>query len=158
MVQIEEELYTCRICLDDELQRCDVIAPCSCAGSSKWVHRACLDQWRTTREDRAFSRCTECLKDYELIPRPEYEAPWMQTKRRRKYIALLVRDIGGMFILTQAIIMGIAFLVYVCDSHEKHLITQAHMLSYPRVFYYFCLLYTSPSPRDRTRSRMPSSA
>ena len=24
--------------------------------------------------------------------------------------------------------------------------------------YLFCLLYTSPSPRDRTRSRMPSSA
>ena len=38
--------------------------------------------------------------------------------------------------------------------------------SYPRnswkvingSWYYFCLLYTSPSPRDRTRSRMPSSA
>ena len=26
------------------------------------------------------------------------------------------------------------------------------------LLYYFCLLYTSPSPRDRTRSRMPSSA
>ena len=25
-------------------------------------------------------------------------------------------------------------------------------------FTYSCLLYTSPSPRDRTRSRMPSSA
>ena len=25
-------------------------------------------------------------------------------------------------------------------------------------FKYVCLLYTSPSPRDRTRSRMPSSA
>ena len=25
-------------------------------------------------------------------------------------------------------------------------------------FIAFCLLYTSPSPRDRTRSRMPSSA
>ena len=24
--------------------------------------------------------------------------------------------------------------------------------------YFCCLLYTSPSPRDRTRSRMPSSA
>ena len=24
--------------------------------------------------------------------------------------------------------------------------------------YMICLLYTSPSPRDRTRSRMPSSA
>ena len=26
------------------------------------------------------------------------------------------------------------------------------------LLYYTCLLYTSPSPRDRTRSRMPSSA
>ena len=25
-------------------------------------------------------------------------------------------------------------------------------------YFYYCLLYTSPSPRDRTRSRMPSSA
>ena len=24
--------------------------------------------------------------------------------------------------------------------------------------YYYCLLYTSPSPRDRQKSRMPSSA
>ena len=28
----------------------------------------------------------------------------------------------------------------------------------PEYFIYPCLLYTSPSPRDRTRSRMPSSA
>ena len=27
-----------------------------------------------------------------------------------------------------------------------------------RAGYHHCLLYTSPSPRDRTRSRMPSSA
>ena len=27
-----------------------------------------------------------------------------------------------------------------------------------RLYNYICLLYTSPSPRDRTRSRMPSSA
>ena len=34
-------------------------------------------------------------------------------------------------------------LVYVCDCYQK---------------FNVCLLYTSPSPRDRTRSRMPSSA
>ena len=28
----------------------------------------------------------------------------------------------------------------------------------PSDIYFACLLYTSPSPRDRTRSRMPSSA
>ena len=34
------------------------------------------------------------------------------------------------------------------------------LLYFTRVFPHpnFCLLYTSPSPRDRTRSRMPSSA
>ena len=31
-------------------------------------------------------------------------------------------------------------------------------LYYEEDFSYTCLLYTSPSPRDRTRSRMPSSA
>ena len=30
--------------------------------------------------------------------------------------------------------------------------------NYGTVDHYICLLYTSPSPRDRTRSRMPSSA
>ena len=30
--------------------------------------------------------------------------------------------------------------------------------NYDLVFLSLCLLYTSPSPRDRTRSRMPSSA
>ena len=29
---------------------------------------------------------------------------------------------------------------------------------YMVVMYYICLLYTSPSPRDRQKSRMPSSA
>ena len=32
------------------------------------------------------------------------------------------------------------------------------VLSANNTAYYSCLLYTSPSPRDRTRSRMPSSA
>ena len=34
----------------------------------------------------------------------------------------------------------------------------AYTLTIPQYQYTACLLYTSPSPRDRTRSRMPSSA
>ena len=40
-------------------------------------------------------------------------------------------------------------------------VQQFHELDLPEVSYIMftgCLLYTSPSPRDRTRSRMPSSA
>ena len=35
------------------------------------------------------------------------------------------------------------------DTNTWRIVEQSH---------YTCLLYTSPSPRDRTRSRMPSSA
>ena len=34
----------------------------------------------------------------------------------------------------------------------------SYLLPESSVYFYPCLLYTSPSPRDRTRSRMPSSA
>ena len=37
-------------------------------------------------------------------------------------------------------------------------ITVVDATSFPKNGGYICLLYTSPSPRDRTRSRMPSSA
>ena len=42
--------------------------------------------------------------------------------------------------------------------HEKKIIEQEKELQALLNFRYGCLLYTSPSPRDRTRSRMPSSA
>ena len=50
-------------------------------------------------------------------------------------------------------------------NYKKDKILDAHFHNYfERSSYrtqevvYVCLLYTSPSPRDRTRSRMPSSA
>ena len=42
------------------------------------------------------------------------------------------------------------------EDHVLELITRE--LGISRAEVYACLLYTSPSPRDRTRSRMPSSA
>ena len=44
---------------------------------------------------------------------------------------------------------------------DKNVIVPDHMAAEREVEserYNICLLYTSPSPRDRTRSRMPSSA
>ena len=35
---------------------------------------------------------------------------------------------------------------------------ELHRLVEQQAYFRACLLYTSPSPRDRTRSRMPSSA
>ena len=40
----------------------------------------------------------------------------------------------------------------------KRLVEVRVTMKRPRLRGQICLLYTSPSPRDRTRSRMPSSA
>ena len=47
-------------------------------------------------------------------------------------------------------------LGYVGGNHEGGLLTDTMLLA--QANFKACLLYTSPSPRDRTRSRMPSSA
>ena len=44
---------------------------------------------------------------------------------------------------------------HLCLQRLHAPITYAYSVYTP---FYLCLLYTSPSPRDRTRSRMPSSA
>ena len=48
---------------------------------------------------------------------------------------------------------------YLKSEHIPYLFTAAHNVIFNSHSVNFdCLLYTSPSPRDRTRSRMPSSA
>ena len=48
----------------------------------------------------------------------------------------------------------VRFIYYPVTQDKTYVFT---FLAFNTVIY-FCLLYTSPSPRDRTRSRMPSSA
>ena len=48
----EEEEKTCRICFEeDDPEHTTMIAPCRCKGSSRWVHRECLDEWRTQEKE-----------------------------------------------------------------------------------------------------------
>ena len=53
------------------------------------------------------------------------------------------------FTLAQAVVSGEAIVVTIGNVVQEPGSSAA---------YTSCLLYTSPSPRDRTRSRMPSSA
>ena len=56
-----------------------------------------------------------------------------------------------LFLLAMGI-SGLSIAIAVSTSSLEKFITARGLV------YYTCLLYTSPSPRDRTRSRMPSSA
>lgn len=63
MVSLEEG--TCRICLD-QARTADLIEACHCTGSRQWVHRACIDRWRSqfSRWHVQRHRCQVCRRDY----------------------------------------------------------------------------------------------
>ena len=62
--------------------------------------------------------------------------------------ALLIQILRGLALVGEIILFTYAF---------RHLpLADAHVMA--ATVPLICLLYTSPSPRDRTRSRMPSSA
>ena len=66
---------------------------------------------------------------------------------------------GGPFGLMLAIELGrrnVTTLLY--DAKNGTAYNPQANATQARTMEYFCLLYTSPSPRDRQKSRMPSSA
>jgi hypothetical protein len=50
---------TCRICFE----KGDLISPCLCTGSSKYVHSSCLEKWYAVEPTRG-RNCTVCLEEF----------------------------------------------------------------------------------------------
>lgn len=59
-------MYECRICLEeDEIE--NLISPCLCRGTSKYIHEKCLNEWRTLSENRENETiCPQCKFVYLL--------------------------------------------------------------------------------------------
>lgn len=66
----KEEERICRICLDGEAADAaenPLIAPCRCAGSMRYVHRGCLDEWRVSCfNPKALAGCTTCHTTFRV--------------------------------------------------------------------------------------------
>lgn len=64
----------CRICMEPSSEVDKLISPCSCSGSVKWIHRKCLDEWRSSHvKPTSFSRCELCKFNYVIDVQPETE-------------------------------------------------------------------------------------
>lgn len=57
----------CRICFDVESEGKDLIIPCLCTGSIKYVHEECLKTWLTTSgQDIKKSKCDICKHQFKM--------------------------------------------------------------------------------------------
>ncbi|KQJ93142.1 hypothetical protein BRADI_3g02970v3 [Brachypodium distachyon] len=101
-----QDFPQCRICLDNEGD--DLIAPCHCKGTQKYVHRSCLDNWRSTKEGFAFSHCTECRAAFLLRANVPPDRWWL----RLKFQLLVARDHTLIFFIVQLVVVFLGMLVY----------------------------------------------
>ena len=69
-----EEEYRCWICLADEERLDDMISPCACVGTNRYVHEACIKTYclqylaiHPSPELRV--PCPICRSDYQIVPR-----------------------------------------------------------------------------------------
>jgi len=114
----QEPDRVCRICYDTG--GADLIAPCQCDGSVKWIHRSCLDHWRVDGQNsRAFTHCPNCAFAYILmLQRPPTESEQHLNERRRSFLR---RTVASFFIVTvsvQVYLCFVAFLIRLCDPKQ----------------------------------------
>ena len=64
---MSDDLPECRICFDIETDDDVFISPCMCKGTSKYIHKNCLNTWRNFNRDTvAWSKCMECGAPYTI--------------------------------------------------------------------------------------------
>jgi hypothetical protein len=114
LILTENFSKSCRICLDNDNPN-DLIRPCLCSGGSAYVHRKCLDNWRSLNENgRAFKFCDVCK--FEYVIEPVIDDPSADNKRLLMFRFLVTRDITLIILLIQLIIIGMTFLLQAADK------------------------------------------
>ena len=77
----------CKYCLGED-KKTNLIMPCNCSGTQAFVHRACLDRWRTSDPEHIkFSKCLVCNTLYQYIPSHQNRLNILRYKLK---LALLV--------------------------------------------------------------------
>lgn len=105
----------CRNCHESKDK--DLISPCMCEGNLKWVHRSCLDTWRTVSPNfSSFSQCDICKFEYRVQRKPAGKWP------RILYALKMIRDILTLVIIALAFVLiagGICLLVERLNRYDK---------------------------------------
>tara|TARA_Y100000389_G_scaffold192809_1_gene220740 strand:- start:687 stop:1739 length:1053 start_codon:yes stop_codon:yes gene_type:complete len=68
----DNEYNECRLCYEESTQENPFLFPCKCAGTMKFIHEKCLNQWRNENIDNMnFHKCNQCNAFYQKsFPKP----------------------------------------------------------------------------------------
>tara|TARA_B100001063_G_C16777830_1_gene567273 strand:- start:2917 stop:3816 length:900 start_codon:yes stop_codon:yes gene_type:complete len=105
----KQELFQCRICLEEEENIDLLIAPCRCSGTSKYVHIECLRRWRYQDINApGFYRCMECNEEYIILD---------SDQRENTSIFYFFNHSKKVFYFQIMLSLPIYFFIYVIDVY-----------------------------------------
>jgi len=100
----------CRNCHDD---MGEFIVPCKCSGSIKYVHRECLDKWRTISPiESSFYQCDICQEKYQF---KEVHSKKECIPAKCKFVSMVTVDISVILITWQILVFILTGLVILID-------------------------------------------
>lgn len=106
----EEDPKKCRICLEEDGI---FISPCSCSGSAGYIHRECLDSWRSTRPER-MNACEICT--FEFVIEIQGVSPAMTRMRNFKYTCFVTWDIIVIVFMIHVPVAILGAIAYAADK------------------------------------------
>mmetsp|Transcript_27740 Transcript_27740/g.38596 ORF Transcript_27740/g.38596 Transcript_27740/m.38596 type:complete len:323 (-) Transcript_27740:72-1040(-) len=110
---IDENERLCRICFEPGP---DLISPCRCRGSSAFIHRDCLNEWRASSQNStSYHRCNTCHFVYCVDP----SSARNETTVKLKFTFWLSLDILGFLLVWQCIIFALIGLTILIDQNEN---------------------------------------
>lgn len=109
----------CRICLEEDILS-NLISPCFCRGSNKFVHKQCLDQWRAVSGfDNNSSKCPTCKFEYVLENNNQPKAD------KFLFFNNFSKIIGGNIILllifNSFLVCGMSYIIFFINNSRYYL-------------------------------------
>jgi len=108
----ETDILTCRICLENDLED-NFISPCNCSGTSKYVHKDCLNKWRYSFEYSPFSN--NDIKRYNECDVCKSEYTYSHEKKYYSRSKLFFLGLWDTFCVT--VVMNIFYICFGLVSH-----------------------------------------
>ncbi len=105
--------YQCRICLDEQQSVENLISPCQCRGTMKYVHRNCLNEWRSDDpHTNRFHFCNECKYQYVIENCGESKD---DVKKRKRYKRAVTLDCILLVTFVIVVLVTFSILVFMID-------------------------------------------
>eukprot|EP00742_Colponemidia_sp_Colp-10_P017519 GILJ01020157.1.p1 GENE.GILJ01020157.1~~GILJ01020157.1.p1 ORF type:complete len:277 (-),score=15.98 GILJ01020157.1:41-871(-) len=115
----DDGLNTCRICKENATSE-ELVAPCECTGSCRYVHQSCIDRWRfesVRRNSQYSTHCEICTARFQTpIRRSTLDS---SVLKRLVRLTLLLASIVVIAFLTSTLLTAVIGQSSCFDSYHQ---------------------------------------